>query len=59
MATGPFFRHMAERHQNKFIHDGFTVEVSLAETVVPPAEIYVTENRIVFFKSQVDRKQSR
>jgi len=56
MALGPFFHHMAEKHQNKFTHDGFTVEVSDAETVVPAADIYVTENRVVFFKNRADRK---
>jgi len=46
MALGPFFHHMAEKHQNKFTHDGFTVEVSDAETVVPAADIYVTPSHV-------------
>lgn len=56
MALGPFFHHMAEKHQNKFTHDGFTVECSEAETVVPAADIYVAENRVVFFKNRADRE---
>lgn len=59
MTIGPFFKHMAEKFQDRFIHDGFTIEVSNAALVVPAADVFIEENRVVFFKTQVDRKKTR
>jgi hypothetical protein len=56
MTLGPFFKIMADKFQDKFTLDGFTIEVSNAAVVLPAVDVFISADRVVFFKSQVDRK---